>query len=92
MLPRGAPCAGRGLRPGITKGSPLPACDAFDSENPVVLFLHDPLTSHLAMLYTIAGQDLIRDAYAAATREGYHWHEFGDSHLILPHKTDRVMV
>jgi len=54
--------------------------------------LHDPLTSHLAMLYTIAGKDLIHDAYAAATREGYHWHEFGDSHLILPQKRGRVMV
>ncbi len=46
--------------------------------------LHDPLTSHLAMLYTIAGKELIHDAYAAATRQGYLWHEFGDSHLILP--------
>jgi S-adenosylmethionine:tRNA ribosyltransferase-isomerase len=54
--------------------------------------LHDPLTSHLAMLYTIAGRDLIHDAYAAAAREGYRWHEFGDSHLILPEKPGRVMV
>ena len=45
--------------------------------------LHDPVTSHLAMLYTIGGQDLIRSAYAEAVREGYLWHEFGDSHLIL---------
>jgi S-adenosylmethionine:tRNA ribosyltransferase-isomerase len=46
--------------------------------------LHDPVTSHLAMLYTIAGQSTIREAYAEAVREGYLWHEFGDSHLILP--------
>ncbi len=46
--------------------------------------LHDPVTSHLAMLYTIAGQDLIRSAYEEAVKEGYLWHEFGDSHLILP--------
>ena len=46
--------------------------------------LHDPVTSHLAMLYAIGGQTLIRDAYGEAVREGYHWHEFGDSHLILP--------
>ena len=46
--------------------------------------LHDPVTSHLAMLYTIAGQDLIRSAYAEAVEAGYLWHEFGDSHLILP--------
>ncbi|MEP7292964.1 MAG: S-adenosylmethionine:tRNA ribosyltransferase-isomerase [Chloroflexota bacterium] len=48
--------------------------------------LHDPVTSHLAMLYTIAGQDLIRSAYQEAVREGYLWHEFGDSHLILPER------
>ncbi len=46
--------------------------------------LHDPVTSHLAMLYAIGGQKLIRDAYREAVLEGYHWHEFGDSHLILP--------
>jgi S-adenosylmethionine:tRNA ribosyltransferase-isomerase len=46
--------------------------------------LHDPVTSHLAMLYAIAGQELIRAGYAEAVKERYHWHEFGDSHLILP--------
>lgn len=46
--------------------------------------LHDPVTSHLAMLYTIAGQSTIREAYHEAVRAGYLWHEFGDSHLILP--------
>jgi S-adenosylmethionine:tRNA ribosyltransferase-isomerase len=44
---------------------------------------HDPLASHLAMLYAIGGQDLVRDAYAEAVAKGYLWHEFGDSHLIL---------
>ncbi|MCC6803001.1 MAG: S-adenosylmethionine:tRNA ribosyltransferase-isomerase [Anaerolineae bacterium] len=48
--------------------------------------LHDPVTSHLAMLYTIAGQDVIRSAYDEAVGEGYLWHEFGDSHLILPER------
>jgi S-adenosylmethionine:tRNA ribosyltransferase-isomerase len=46
--------------------------------------LHDPLASHLAMLYALAGEELVRAAYAEAVREGYLWHEFGDSHLILP--------
>lgn len=46
--------------------------------------LHDPITSHLAMLYAIAGQDMIRTGYAEAVKQGYRWHEFGDSHLILP--------
>lgn len=45
--------------------------------------LHDPVTSHLAMLYAVAGQSLIHDAYREAVRMGYLWHEFGDSHLIL---------
>jgi S-adenosylmethionine:tRNA ribosyltransferase-isomerase len=45
--------------------------------------LHDPVTSHLAMLYAIADQSLIRNAYTEAVKEGYLWHEFGDSHLIL---------
>lgn len=45
--------------------------------------LHDPLASHLAMLYAIAPQDLVREGYAEAVREGYLWHEFGDSHLLL---------
>lgn len=45
--------------------------------------LHDPVTSHLAMLYALAGVDVIRESYAEAVRAGYLWHEFGDSHLIL---------
>lgn len=45
--------------------------------------LHDPLASHLAMLYAIGGQGLIRSAYAEAVTHRYLWHEFGDSHLIL---------
>jgi S-adenosylmethionine:tRNA ribosyltransferase-isomerase len=44
---------------------------------------HDPLASHLAMLYAIGGKELIRDAYAQAVAHRYLWHEFGDSHLIL---------
>jgi S-adenosylmethionine:tRNA ribosyltransferase-isomerase len=45
--------------------------------------LHDPFASHLAMLYAIGGQEMIRVAYAEAVAHGYLWHEFGDSHLIL---------
>jgi S-adenosylmethionine:tRNA ribosyltransferase-isomerase len=26
---------------------------------------------------------MIRESYAEAVREGYLWHEFGDSHLIV---------
>jgi S-adenosylmethionine:tRNA ribosyltransferase-isomerase len=45
---------------------------------------HDPRASHLAMLYAFAGPDLIRTAYAEAVAGGYLWHEFGDSHLLVP--------
>jgi len=45
--------------------------------------MHDPVTSHLAMLYAIAGKEMIMKAYQEALRQGYLWHEFGDSHLIL---------
>jgi S-adenosylmethionine:tRNA ribosyltransferase-isomerase len=44
---------------------------------------HDPVTSHLALLYAVAGQETIRGAYRQAIEQGYLWHEFGDSHLIL---------
>jgi S-adenosylmethionine:tRNA ribosyltransferase-isomerase len=45
---------------------------------------HDPGASHLAMLYAVAGAELVRDGYEQAIRERYLWHEFGDSHLLLP--------
>ena len=45
---------------------------------------HEPESSHLAMLEAVAGRDLLDASYAAAVEEGYRWHEFGDSHLILP--------
>ena len=45
--------------------------------------LHDPVTSHLAMLSAIAGIDRVKEAYNEAVEQRYLWHEFGDSHLIL---------
>src|SRR2546427_1029863 len=44
--------------------------------------LHDPVTSHLAMLSTIGGLGRLKSAYAEAIEHRYLWHEFGDSHLI----------
>ena len=44
---------------------------------------HDPKASHLAMLYALAGQELVREGYAEAVEQQYLWHEFGDSHLLL---------
>lgn len=46
--------------------------------------LHDPLASHLAMLYAVAGVARVRSAYSEAVQQRYLWHELGDSHLILP--------
>ena len=44
--------------------------------------LHDPFTSHLALLAAIGGLDRVRRAYEVAIRARYRWHEFGDSHLL----------
>jgi S-adenosylmethionine:tRNA ribosyltransferase-isomerase len=46
--------------------------------------LHEPRSSHLAMLEAIAGRPHLKQAYASALTHGYLWHEFGDLHLILP--------
>jgi S-adenosylmethionine:tRNA ribosyltransferase-isomerase len=45
---------------------------------------HEPAASHLALLETIAGRSLLQRSYAEALAARYRWHEFGDSHLILP--------
>jgi S-adenosylmethionine:tRNA ribosyltransferase-isomerase len=51
--------------------------------------LHEPEASHLLLLEAVAGAELVDAAYAALTRpgvdgEGYLWHEFGDTNLLLP--------
>ena len=46
--------------------------------------LHEPRATHLAMLEALAGIQHLDTTYAAAIRENYLWHEFGDLHLILP--------
>jgi S-adenosylmethionine:tRNA ribosyltransferase-isomerase len=45
---------------------------------------HEPEASHLLMLEAIAGRPALELAYGEARAHGYLWHEFGDSHLILP--------
>jgi S-adenosylmethionine:tRNA ribosyltransferase-isomerase len=45
--------------------------------------LHEPRSSHLAMLEALAGRRHVALAYDAALQCGYLWHEFGDVHLIL---------
>jgi S-adenosylmethionine:tRNA ribosyltransferase-isomerase len=45
---------------------------------------HEPAASHLRLLEAAAGPALLERCYAEALERGYLWHEFGDSHLILP--------
>jgi S-adenosylmethionine:tRNA ribosyltransferase-isomerase len=45
---------------------------------------HEPQASHLMMLEAVAGENLLATSYDEALAHGYLWHEFGDSHLILP--------
>ncbi|HEY7630308.1 MAG TPA: S-adenosylmethionine:tRNA ribosyltransferase-isomerase [Thermoleophilaceae bacterium] len=45
---------------------------------------HEPEASHLMMLEAFAGDELLAHSYDEALEHGYLWHEFGDSHLILP--------
>ncbi len=44
---------------------------------------HEPMSTHLAMLESLIGSSLLSDAYQEALSEGYLWHEFGDSALLL---------
>jgi S-adenosylmethionine:tRNA ribosyltransferase-isomerase len=73
-------------------------CSAFDGWTDVVISperglrivdglvtgWHEPVSSHLMMLEAMIGRDLLEDSYNAALVQGYRWHEFGDTHLILP--------
>lgn len=44
--------------------------------------LHEPHTSHRALLEAVGGAERVHDAHEEAIREGYLWHEFGDVHLL----------
>jgi S-adenosylmethionine:tRNA ribosyltransferase-isomerase len=45
---------------------------------------HEPSSSHLRLLEAAAGPDLLTRSYDAAEARAYRFHEFGDSHLVLP--------
>jgi len=45
---------------------------------------HEPRASHLALVESVAGRELLARSYEAAVEAGYRWHEFGDAHLVLP--------
>lgn len=61
----------------VHAGRPVRAVDG------LITGFHDPTASHIAMLEAVGGARLVRDAYREASRGGYLWHEFGDSHLIF---------
>lgn len=44
---------------------------------------HAPGASHLHLLESVAGAEVVREAYAAALDSGYLWHEFGDTALLF---------
>lgn len=45
--------------------------------------LHEPRSSHLAMLSALVGKQHLQICYQKALEERLLWHEFGDLHLIL---------
>lgn len=45
--------------------------------------LHEPQASHFDLLRAFVREPLLRGAYAEAVEQGYLWHEFGDSALII---------
>ena len=45
---------------------------------------HEPEASHLLLMEAVAGRELLASSYDAALAERYHWHEFGDIHLVVP--------
>lgn len=51
---------------------------------------HDPAASHLLLVEAVAGPRLTQAAYDAAVEGGYHWHEFGDSALLLPARAEAL--
>ena len=77
--PDGTVRAGRGWTD-LVLGPDRPA----RAVNGLITGWHDPGASHLLLLEAVAGAELVGRAYRAAVRNGYRWHEFGDSCLLLP--------
>jgi S-adenosylmethionine:tRNA ribosyltransferase-isomerase len=61
----------------VTPGDPPRVVDG------LVTGWHDPMASHLLLVEAVAGEALTQAAYDVAVGEGYLWHEFGDSALLL---------
>lgn len=50
---------------------------------------HETGSSHLDLLEAMAGKPMVERAQEAALANGYLWHEFGDSALLLPEHITR---
>jgi S-adenosylmethionine:tRNA ribosyltransferase-isomerase len=76
--------AGGALRParGWTNLKVTPATD-LQVVDGMVTGMHEPGASHVELLEALVDPALLADAYAEAVAEGYLWHEFGDSMLIV---------
>ena len=59
-------------------------CRTITAVDGLITGWHEPGASHLSLLQAVAGPDLVEASYREALATGYLWHEFGDSHLILP--------
>ena len=77
--PDGCSCA----RSGWTGVVVTPACGVAVVDG-LITGWHEPEASHLQLLEALTGPELLARSYEAALDAGYLWHEFGDSHLILP--------
>jgi S-adenosylmethionine:tRNA ribosyltransferase-isomerase len=82
---RGTASAGEGWT-GLVIGQERP----LHVVNGIITGFHEPHATHLAMIEQVivaAGSSLASShldrAYREAQEEGYLWHEFGDSHLII---------
>jgi len=62
----------------------IKADESLRAVNGMLTGMHEPKSSHLAMLQALAGAEHLYLTYGEALQEGYLWHEFGDLHLILP--------
>ncbi|MDR6224624.1 S-adenosylmethionine:tRNA ribosyltransferase-isomerase [Desmospora profundinema] len=60
----------------ITAGYSLQSVDG------LLTGFHEPEASHLDLLSAFTSPDRLREAYDAAVKEEYQWHEFGDMHLL----------
>jgi S-adenosylmethionine:tRNA ribosyltransferase-isomerase len=58
-------------------------CDV-DAVDGLITGWHEPEATHLQMLRALADEEVVDKSYRQALAHGYLWHEFGDSHLILP--------